>query len=143
VTSRPLSDPGTPATTQVVAGPGDRPHLPPVESSTTSRRNDRRAPLAWLPWLLLGLLALTLLAAALLARAAGSSDDAAGSSETSSSAERAAEREGDAGAALSAGGQDLLAVSGGKVGRAATSRPPRSGSPRSATQHPYGPARPA
>ena len=105
---------GTPVTT-----PGDRPHLPPVEPTATSRRSDRKTPMAWLPWLLLGLLALTLLGAALLAKAAGSGgdsrDDAAGASSAQTDA---AAQSGSAAsdAALSAGGQDLLAVEGGKIG---------------------------
>lgn len=67
MTSRPVPS-GTPnpgPTTTRVAGPGDRPHLPPVQpapaptgtaatgaaTSTTSRRSARKAPLGWLPWL--------------------------------------------------------------------------------------------
>ncbi len=71
MTMRPVSDapPGSPFT-----APGERPHLPPLEARSTTtarRRSARTAPLRWLPWLLLGLLALTLLSAAVLARAAG------------------------------------------------------------------------
>lgn len=105
------------------APPGDRPHLPPV--STTSRRTDRRTPLAWLPWLLVGLLLLTLLAAALLARAAGGGDaDGAASADrgrTAAQNDAAGDgaAAGSAGAlaagALTAGGQDLLAVEGGTL----------------------------
>ncbi|MCW2680980.1 MAG: hypothetical protein JWM62_2381 [Frankiales bacterium] len=112
MTSRPVSGPsGTPA---AVSPPGSRPHLPPVGSS--ERKHRRRAPLAWLPWLLLGLLALTLLGAALLAKVAGSSGsgDAAGTSGSGGSAASVAQQ-GDAPAVLSAGGQDLLGLPGGRV----------------------------
>lgn len=94
------------------AGPGDRPHLPPVESS---RRTDRKTPLGWLPWLLLGLLLLTLLAVALLARAAGGTDTDRGA-RSSDRAAAAGQNGAAEGAALSAGGQDLLSVEGGRIG---------------------------
>ena len=97
-----------------VAGPGDRPHLPPVDRES-SRRTDRKTPLGWLPWLLLGLLLLTLLAAALLARAADGSADA-----QARSGDRAASSQDGGGAgrtgSLTADGQDLLAVQGGRIG---------------------------
>ena len=98
------------------AGPGDRPHLPPVESS---RRTDRKTPLGWLPWLLLGLLLLTLLAVALLARAAGGTDTDRDARSNDSAA--AAGQNGSAeSAALSAGvsaseGADQLIQQGGYV----------------------------
>jgi hypothetical protein len=57
--------------------------------TTTTGARHRKAPLGWLPWLLLGLLVLTLLGAALLAKAAGSSgpDTARDSGSASSQAE--------------------------------------------------------
>lgn len=114
MTSRSVRQPDSPP-----AGPGDRPHLPPVQQ--TRRRTDRRTPLGWLPWLLLGLLLLTLLGSALLARAAGgSSDTAARGSDRAASASPegagAAAGTSSGNAALSAGGQDLLAVEGGRIG---------------------------
>jgi hypothetical protein len=123
MTSRPVSEHGTtPPRTASPVGPRGRPHLPPVAGAATSRRSDRKAPLAWLPWLLLGLLALTLLAAALLAKAAGGSDDATSGSSQQSGARgsdpgaAAPQPGGDAsGAALSAGGQDLLGLAGGSL----------------------------
>ena len=120
MTSRPVSDSGATSTTPGAA-PGDRPHLPPV--ATTSRRTDRKAPMAWLPWLLLGLLLLTLLLAALLAKAAGSGSDDTARSESGSGTSQDSGASGsgsgsgaESGAALSAGGQDLLTVEGSRIG---------------------------
>ena len=111
----------TGSTTGSAAGPGDRPHLPPVDKES-SRRTARKAPLGWLPWLLGGLLVLTLLAAALLARAAdgGSGDPAAGGAGSTTASERSGAGGGE-GSALTAGGQDLLAVEGGRLGSLAES----------------------
>jgi hypothetical protein len=113
MTSRPVSSTPGPAP----AAPGDRPHLPPVSSSSTSRRPGRKAPLAWLPWLLLGLLALTLLGAALLAKAAGGSGPAseAGSGSAAAAAQQPAADAPQA-AALSANGKDVLASSSDLTG---------------------------
>lgn len=119
MTSRPVPSTAEPVGTGT---PGDRPHLPPVaptSAATTSRRS-HKAPLAWLPWLLLGLLALTLLAVALLARAADGGADRAGQATSGQASSSAGSRDqgstvGASGAALSAGGQDLLAVQGGAL----------------------------
>ena len=87
-----------------------RPHLPPVGPSTSaSRRSDRKAPLAWLPWVLLGLLLLTLVLTALLAKAAGDSDDVGrtgGSGATAPSTEGGAATS----AALTAGSKELVGL---------------------------------
>ena len=114
MTSRPVT---TESATPIGSPPGDRPHLPPVATSTTSERRRHKAPLAWLPWALLGLLVLTLLGAALLAKAAGGSDSASrtsaqGGDAGASSAQGGGAPEG----ALSAGGQDLLKLRGGSIG---------------------------
>lgn len=132
MTSRPVSSTGAAPT---AGGPGDRPHLPPVPASgSTSRRTDRKAPLAWLPWLLLGLLLLTLLATALLLKAAdgtGASSGADSAASSQADAQTGAQGDaqaggqapgGEAGAPLSAGGTDLLAVPGGRVGDLAGER---------------------
>ena len=113
MTSRPVTT--TSPSAPVSSGPGERPHLPPVATSTTTERRRRKAPLAWLPWALLGLLVLTLLGAALLAKAAGGSDSAARTPAQSGEAASSAQADG-SNAALSAGGQDMLALRGGPIG---------------------------
>lgn len=113
MTSRTVSstEPGTPT------GPGDRPHLPPVASASTSRRTAHKTPLGWLPWLLLGLLALTLLAAALLARGVSGDGSGAASADRAASAAQGGGSGQTADApSLTAGGQDLLALEGGRLG---------------------------
>ena len=117
MSSRPLET-STPPT----AG---RPHLPPVAPSvSTSRRAERKAPLAWLPWVLLGLLLLTLLGTALLARAAGGGSPTSGAD----AAGRGAAATADQSAALSAGGKDLVGLPSG--GLAALQGQPAQGSAR-------------
>ena len=94
----------------------ERPHLPPVgPSTTTTRRSRRKAPLAWLPWAVLGLLVLTLLGVVLLARAADGGA-ASGSGGSAASSERGGAATGAAtGAALSAGGQGLVGLPAGRL----------------------------
>lgn len=100
MTSRSVRPPDSTPDPAPAAGPGDRPHLPPVARGS-SRRTDRKTPLGWLPWLLLGLLLLTLLAVALLARAAGGTATGAGAGTATGSGDRAvsAPQDGSAGAA--------------------------------------------
>lgn len=68
--------PTTPGGTNVPATP--KAAEPVGAYSVTGRRRKPRGGLAWLPWLLVGLLLLSLLAVALVVRhyAAGDSDDA-------------------------------------------------------------------
>ena len=105
---------------------GGRPHLPPVPASTSDGGRSRRtAPLAWLPWALLGLLLLTLLVVALLARAA---DGGGGRAADDTAAAAPAGGATDAAAPLSVGGSAVVGLPASRL--AALQGQPAQGSAR-------------